>query len=108
MRVTGLGYEPDYFTLDAHDVVHVAVSHVDPLVRALAPVWLPRIAPAPLCGLGNWSARRRSATRSAGVLCRPCSDHVRVLDDWVRHAEAEFAVRRQESAPQPDRAEAVG
>ena len=58
MRVAGLGYDAEYFTLDGHEVVHAAVPHVDPQVRAVAPVWLPHIAPTPLCGLG-----RRDATR---------------------------------------------
>jgi hypothetical protein len=82
-----LGYTAEYFTFGVHEVVHAAVTHVDHQVRAVAPVWLPNIAPAPLCGLGPPGAERRPTRRSAGPLCRACGDHLRDLDDWVRQAE---------------------
>ena len=87
MRVVGLGYDAEYFTLDDHEVVHAAVPHVDPQVRAVAPVWLPHIAPTPLCGLGRGAANRQPASRRQGMLCRACHDHLRELDEWVRQAE---------------------
>ena len=87
MQITGLGYVAEYFTLDDHDVVHAAVDYVDPLVRAGAPVWLPHIAPAPLCGLGRGACTRRLVARTAGPLCRRCAEHLRDLDEWVRQAE---------------------
>lgn len=91
MRVPGLGYEVEYFALDDLDVVHAAVSHVDPLVRAIAPVWLPHIAPAPLCGLGRHRAARRRVRRHEELLCRACRAHLRDLDEWVRQAEGDLA-----------------
>ena len=87
MHITGLGYVAEYFTLDDHDVVHAAVTYVDPLVRAGAPVWLPHIAPTPLCGLGRGACKRCVVTRSAGPPCRSCVEHLRDLDGWVRQAE---------------------
>ena len=90
MRVTGLGYVAEYFTLDHHGVVHAAVTHVDPQVRATAPVWLPHIAPEPLCGLGREGSRMMTS-RSSGPLCRRCAEHLRDLDDWVRQAELRLA-----------------
>lgn len=91
MRVVGLGYDAEYFTLDDHEVVHAAVPHVDPQVRAAAPVWLPHIAPTPLCGLGRRGAVRRPASRRQGMLCRACHDHLRELDEWVRQAEHQLS-----------------
>jgi hypothetical protein len=87
MRVEGLGYIAEYFRLDDHEIVHAAVPYVDPQVRAYAPVWLPHIAPAPLCGLGVGASGRVRAHRSAGILCRGCAGHLRELDEWVRIAE---------------------
>lgn len=86
MRVTGLGYEAEFFTFDGKEVVHAAVGYVDPLVRANAPVWLPHIAPTPLCGLGYGFPRQRAATLDE-PLCRACHAHLRELDEWVRQAE---------------------
>ena len=90
MQIAGLGYDAEYLTLDDHEVVHAAVTYVDPLVRAGAPVWLPHIAPTPLCGLGR-GASRRLTTRTAGPLCRSCAEHLRDLHEWVRQAEARLA-----------------
>ena len=87
MRVTGLGYVAEYFRLDDDEIVHATVPHVDPLVRAVSPVWLPHIAPTPLCGLGHDTAHRSAARWTAGLLCRACAEHLRSLDDWVRQAE---------------------
>ena len=87
VRVQGLGYIAEYFRLDGHDVVHAAVPHVDPQVRAVAPVWLPHIPPAPLCGLGRGLSQRTPVLRSSGELCRACTEHLRDLDEWVRQAE---------------------
>lgn len=91
MRVTGLGYEVEYFQLDGHEVVHAVVPHVDLQVRAVAPVWLPHIPPAPLCGLGRGTEGRVGAGRSSGPICRACAEHLRDLDDWVRQAERHLA-----------------
>ena len=103
MRITGLGYEAEYITLDDRGVVHAAVTYVDPLVRAGAPVWLPHIAPAPLCGLGR-AACRQVVARTAGPLCRSCADSLRDLDEWVRQAEARLAAMEDPiSVAQPTR-----
>lgn len=91
VKVPGLGYEAEYFTLGGHEVVHVAVPHVDAQVRAAAPVWLPHVAPTPLCGLGRRAGERQPASRRSGPLCRACQDHLRDLDDWVRMAERQLA-----------------
>lgn len=90
VRVEGLGYLAEYFRMDGHEVVHAAVPHVDPQVRAVAPVWLPHIPPAPLCGLGQGLRQRTMVGRSRGELCRACADHLRDLDEWVRQAEAQL------------------
>ena len=92
MRVAGLGYVVEYFRLDDDEIVHAAVPHVDPLVRSAAPVWLPHIAPAPLCGLGRSKTQRHVVRRTAGLLCRACAGHLRSLDDWVRQAEQAVSV----------------
>ena len=90
MRVTGLGYETEYFRLADHDVVHATVPHVDPLVRTVSGVWLPHIAPAPLCGLGHEDDPRVVVGQPNGTLCRACAGHLRELDEWVRQAEIEL------------------
>ena len=90
MRVAGLGYIAEYFTLDGREVVHACVPHVDPQVRASAPVWLPHIPPTPLCGLGRGAAVRVLVARTSGPLCRACQDHLRDLDEWVRQAERQM------------------
>lgn len=90
VMVAGLGYVTEHFRLEGHDVVHASVPHVDPQVRAVAPVWIPHLAPAPLCGLGRPGARRTVVARTSGQLCRACTDHLRDLDEWVRQAEQEL------------------
>ena len=99
VQVAGLGYEVEFFQLDCHEVVHATVPHVDLQVRAVAPVWLPHIPPAPLCGLGRAGAQRAVVNRSRGPLCRACSEHLRDLDDWVRQAERHLASAGAGSAP---------
>ena len=101
MRVTGLGYETEYFRLDDHEVVHVSVPHVDPQVRAISAVWLPHIPPAPLCGLGRGDDRRTVVGVPNGSLCRACAGHLRDLDEWVRQAELELD--RAEAEAEEDR-----
>lgn len=86
MRVAGLGYDAEYVCFDDREVVHAVVPYVDVQVRALAPVWLPHVAPAPLCGLAGEAGTQ--VTRSSGALCRACAAHLRDLDEWVREAEA--------------------
>lgn len=102
VRVTGLGYEVEYFALEGHEVVHAAVPHVDLQVRANAPVWLPHIAPAPLCGLGRPGALRTTVPRTGGPLCRACGEHLRDLDEWVRQAERQLAAQSTNGHPNGD------
>lgn len=97
VRVQGLGYIAEYFRLDGHDVIHAAVPHVDPQVRAVAPVWLPHIPPTPLCGLGRGLSLRTLASRSSGDLCRACVEHLRDLDEWVRQAEQQLRTSAEPS-----------
>ena len=90
MRVAGLGYDAEYICVADVEVVHAVVPHVDPQVRALAPVWLPHVAPAPLCGLAFDAGT--PVPRSSGTLCRGCAAHLRDLDEWVREAEAALSL----------------
>lgn len=101
MKVAGLGYSAEYFTMDDHEVIHAAITHVDYQVRANAPVWLPHIAPVPLCGLGAGCSSRHLTRRSAGPLCRACSEHLRDLDEWVRQAEGRLASVATHVLPAP-------
>ena len=103
MRVTGLGYETEYFRLADHDVVHVTVPHVDPQVRAISAVWLPHIPPAPLCGLGREDDPRTAVGSPNGSLCRACAGPLRDLDEWVRQAEIELARASAEEDEDRDR-----
>lgn len=103
MRVSGLGYETEYFRLADHDVVHVTVPHVDPQVRSMSGVWLPHIAPAPLCGLGREDDPRVVVDAPNGSLCRACAGHMRDLDEWVRQAELELAREASEAAADDER-----
>jgi hypothetical protein len=109
VRVTGLGYETEYFRLADHDVVHVSVPHVDPQVRAISAVWLPHIPPAPLCGLGREDDLRTVVGSANGSLCRACAGHLRDLDEWVRQAEIELdRVHAEAEADRHRRAAAAG
>jgi hypothetical protein len=101
VKVAGLGYQAEYFTFDGRDVVHAAVTHVDYQVRAVAPVWLPHIAPEPLCGLGAGALERVMARRSDGPLCRRCAEHLRDLDEWVRQAEGRLGGMDLADLPPP-------
>ena len=88
VRVEGLGYVAEYFTLSDPEIVHATVHHVDAQVRSAAPVWLPHIPPTPLCGLGRGVDVRTQVARTSGPLCRSCRAHLVELDEWVRQAEA--------------------
>jgi hypothetical protein len=101
VKVAGLGYSAEYFTLDDHEVIHAAVHHVDYQVRAVAPVWLPHIAPEPLCGLGAGAGSRTLTRRSNGPLCRRCAEHLRDLDEWVRQAEGRLGGMDLADLPPP-------
>ena len=92
VRVEGLGYVVEYFTLNDPEILHATVHHVDAQVRSVAPVWLPHIPPTPLCGLGRGPTVRTVVARVDRPLCRPCQAHLAELDEWVRQAEAHLAV----------------
>ena len=61
----------------------------------VAPVWLPHIAPAPLCGLGRRRCRATCVARPP-ARCAALREHLRDLDEWVR--QAELACRGQRAA----------